>query len=688
MNIDFIIYNINFGGRIMSYDKTPRRAKFGLKLKIMTIFTIVLILSLVALGAFTYFRTTALLEKNLEERSMAINTQVKENVVTFISNFEYLINFMSTDVNVIENIASPTSRALMLKMFDSIRASQPDIMNIYIGNVNKEMLISPAQPLPSGFDPTSRPWYKDAIAKGAIAWTDPYIDTASKKLVVSCAKPVYDANKNLVGIVAIDLDLSKLTALMNGIKIGEKGFPMLIDKSKNVMTNKITELIGKPLQDKALADSLSKDTHTIAYKSTDADKITYDKFASITMIDELGWYVVSVMYENEIQKDSNSIIVIIATAGIFALAVSFILIFLFMNTVTNRIKRLIAVMAEVRTGNLKAIVEVDDSDEIGILSHYFKDTIFDLGKLVGNIHEVSSSLTFAAQNLAATSEEASASAEAVARTVEEIAKGAQDQATDAEKGAVIVKELSNKFVQLSNNTEHMLTAAETLNKANTAGLNAINVLKAKTSITNEANNKIQGVVNELNEKTMHIGSILDSISAISVQTNLLALNASIEAARAGEHGKGFAVVADEIRKLAEQSSKSADQVRVIVTNIQGDSAKTVESVSHLKTIAEEQNGAVKEVFSSFDSISVSYGEISNQIKVIGESVNMLTADKDMIVGSIENISAVSEETAAASEEVTASMDQQAAAVEDVAKAAEKLNEISVNLNVEISKFNV
>lgn len=672
----------------MKHNSVPTKAKFGLKMKIMTMFTVALIISLVVLGAFTYVRTAKLLEDNLMKSSEAINTQVKENIVTFFSNFEYLTNFMAQDANVTGHITSPENVEWMLKMFNSILASQPDIMNIYVGNVNKQMYLVPKQELPAGYDPTSRPWYKDAVAKGDLIWTDPYMDASSGKLIISCAKPVYDLNKNLVGVVAIDLELTKLTTMMNNIKIGEKGFPMLVDKTGNIMTNRNAALIGKPIPDAALVAAVSKDAPSLKFKATEADKKTYDKFASITKIDKLGWHVVSTMYVNEIQKDSNSLLMIIGTVGIFALAFAFILIFFFMNTVTGRIKKLISVMGEIRTGNLKAVVEVDDSDEIGILSHYFKETITDLGKLVGNIHEVSGELTFAAQNLAATSEEASASADEVARTVEEIAKGAQEQATDAEKGAVIVKELSEKFVQLSENTDHMMSAAQSLNEANTAGLHAITLLKNKTTVTNEANNKIQGVVNELNEKTKHIGSILDSISAIAVQTNLLALNASIEAARAGEHGKGFAVVADEIRKLAEQSSTSADQVRVIVTNIQSDSAKTVESVTQLKTIAEEQNGAVSEVLNSFDSISVSYGEISDKIKVIGSSVDKLTADKDKIVSSIENISAVSEETAAASEEVTSSMDQQAAAVEDVAKAAEKLNEISVNLNVEISKFRV
>src|SRR5450759_2182798 len=115
----------------MNHSTSPKKAKIGLKLKIMTIFTIALVLSLLVLGAFTYYRTTKVLESNLMDSSQAINTQVKENIVTFFSNFENLTNFLASDANVAGHIKSPENVTWMLKLFTSIKASQPDVMNIY-----------------------------------------------------------------------------------------------------------------------------------------------------------------------------------------------------------------------------------------------------------------------------------------------------------------------------------------------------------------------------------------------------------------------------------------------------------------------------------------------------------------------------------------------------------------------------
>lgn len=346
-------------------------------------------------------------------------------------------------------------------------------------------------------------------------------------------------------------------------------------------------------------------------------------------------------------------------------------------------------MESVKTGDLTVNIETNSTDEIGLLSHYFGETIEQLSQLIKNIQVVSKDVTLSAQSLAATSEEASASADEVARTVEEIAKGASEQANDAEAGVIVAQSLSDKFNLLSDKTEFMIQSTEDVVNANVQGMEMIGELKTKkTQLAEEANTRIESAVGELDSNTQSIDAILNTISAISEQTNLLALNASIEAARAGEHGRGFAVVADEIRKLAEESSGAADEIRGIVTAIISDSTKTVDEMKLVKNIGSEQADAVLNVDKSFESISISVSKIVEEIYDIKTAVEELIGDKDTIVGSIGNISAVSEETAAASEEVNASMDQQTMAVEEVARAAERLNEISITLNDELSRFKV
>ena len=200
--------------------------------------------------------------------------------------------------------------------------------------------------------------------------------------------------------------------------------------------------------------------------------------------------------------------------------------------------------------------------------------------------------------------------------------------------------------------------------------------------------KCSRLVKQLNEKTTSIGAILDSISAISEQTNLLALNAAIEAARAGEAGRGFAVVAEEIRKLAEQTSKSTDQIGGIISDITEESNQTVNIMKDVKVANLEQSEAIGGVNNSFEDISTATKTITTKIQEINGSIDAMTEDSNEIVSVIANISAVSQQTAASSEEVTASMEQTASTLTEIEKTSEHLISLAHELNKEIDQFKV
>ncbi|MGB3367007.1 MAG: methyl-accepting chemotaxis protein [Acidaminobacteraceae bacterium] len=669
--------------KVLSRDAVKRGMGIGAKL--LTVFTLIIVLAVVVQGFSVVRATSTILKDNLKASSIQLTHQTQESILNYLDTFEFITNLLGDDANVQQVISYPDSKDWMLKLFENISKNNPEVIAVYIGTHEKDTYIYPPTDL-SGYDPTSRGWYKAAVAADELIWTDPYVDAFSGKMVVTVAKPVYNTfgDNEFVGVVSVDILLDTVAENINDIKIGEEGYPFLVDNGGIVIAHRVEEAVGEPVPIPELADMInSGSTGSVEYNYEGVEKI-----ATFTTMEKLGWKIVTTISRDEIKGDVDSVAKGIYIVGGVLLILGFIIFYLFAKAITKNVNKLLHKMEDIKNGDLTAKFDIKSSDELGILGRYFEDTLAELASLVNNIKNVSNELTTSAGNLAATSQETSASAEEVARTVEDIARGAQDQANDAENGSMIARELSDKVEELSRNTNSMLESAKEVVDANVNGFKAIEGLKDKTKKNQEANVKIEESINELNEKTKYIGSILDTISAISVQTNLLALNASIEAARAGEHGRGFAVVADEIRKLAEESASAADEVREIVVNIQTDSTKTVDSMTAMKGISEEQNIAVGDVNVSFDIISKSIESISGLIKNIGNFVGLLGGDKDKIVEAIENISAVSEETAAASEEVNASMEQQSLAVEEVAKAAEGLNEIASKLNSEISKFKV
>ncbi len=670
------------------------QVKRGIRFKLMGMFVLLIGLPLAIMGAMLYIRSYNNLEAELENSSKAALSITQDSIGNYLREYRFMAEYAANDPDVQQMLADPTAKDRVLTLLNRMVTSEKAVMALYLGDVTGAMAIQPDQDLPDGYDPRVRPWYKDAEAKGELIFTAPYVDAFSGKLVISPAIPVFNkaAGNQLVGVLGADVSLDTISESITQTKIGQTGYVTIVGPDKTVMTHPNKDLVGKAL-DKDLKITGIVDGINTLEKSGDAKDVFVkysfegkDKYATIRKSD-LG-YLVAVFDATEVTSEAMKGLVYLITLGGISLLLALVASFFFSSRLTGHVKAMLSGMEKVRKGDLTVSFNVNSSDELGKLGQYFTATVSELGTLVKSIQEISSEVTLSAQNLAATSEEASASADEVARTVDEIAKGASDQAQDAERGVQVVQALSSKFVKLNDRTDKMIEAAHSASGANQEGVRSINSLKDKTKQTDAANERIEAVIMELDNKSQSIGVILDSISAIAVQTNLLALNASIEAARAGEHGRGFAVVAEEIRKLAEESSGAADKIRGIVTNILADSTRSVASMKEVKIITREQSNAVEDVNKTFDTISGSIVMITQEIETISTFIQELNRDKDQIVEAIENISAVSEETAAASEEVSSSMDQQTIAVEEVAKAAERLNEISVELNGAVRRFNV
>ncbi len=664
--------------------------KLTIKTKLIAIILVVIIVPISILGTTSYLKAKKELKSQFKHSVEQLNNDINQSVETHFKGYEYGVDMISKNINLTEILNHPEYEPFLMGLFKDYVESYKGVTQIYMGTIDGGFKIYPKADLGSDYDPRVRPWYKKAIENKSVIWTDPYIDAVSGNLVISSAAPVYENGDKLIGVVGVTISLDELSEKISSIKVGEKGYPYILNSDGTLITHKNPEKIGQKTSVPEIFEGISSNNEfgIIEYKYKEADGNVSEKIAVYTKMKDLSWYIVSTIYIDELENSTKGILTSAILIGLFIIIAASVLGILFANRISKPIKSIVSDMNKVKDGDFTVKSDIKSNDEIGLLSDNFNTMVENVKNLLLDAKQVSEEVSDAATNLAATSEETSASAEEIARTVEEIARGASEQAVDAENGAKLASNLDDKFNKLANNSDTMYQNANEAININKEGVNVVNELKEKTDLNNESIRKIESAVRQLSEKSSNIENILDTIRSIADQTNLLALNASIEAARAGESGRGFAVVADEIRKLAEGSSTATDEIKKIVDTIKEESENTVDIMEEVKIISIDQTKSVKDVNDSFGKISKSINNITNEIEEVNRFVIDIIKDKDLIVESIGNISAVSEETAAGSEEVTASVHQQAMAVEEVAKSAEKLNEFSLKLNEQIDKFKI
>lgn len=326
------------------------------------------------------------------------------------------------------------------------------------------------------------------------------------------------------------------------------------------------------------------------------------------------------------------------------------------------------------------------SDEIGDIARSTKKVVTSLTEIIGNIINTSTMLEEFANKFVSSFKAIDQNIGNLESASNEIAKGATSQAMETQEANVGVSHIGIAIDEITSNVEMLDKSAGMMKDYNKSVHTTLDNLSGISKKTRNSVDMVYNQTNLTNASANDIRSATDLITDIASQTNLLSLNASIEAARAGEMGKGFAVVADEIRKLSEDSRRSAEEIIHIVQALIDNSNLSVKTMGDLTDVIDEQNNMIDNTKEVFEALNEEVNDVVSAISSITSQIKELDNLKAKVTGIVENLAAIAEENAASAEETSASMSQLENIVGTCSAETQRLIELSQKLEQDTSKF--